>query len=193
MTKAIAYYRVSTSSQSTENQKVALREVVARQGWNLVTELEDFGISGTTNDRPAFTKLNQMVARKECDLVVVWSLDRLGRSMEDLIRFLNDLQKSGIDLYSHTQAINTQTSMGRMVFGILASLSQWENEFRRERIIAGLDRAKKEGKKLGRPTNVNDAVRASVSVMRSKGYSIVQIAKTLKIGVGTTRNILAIA
>ena len=193
MTKAIAYYRVSTSSQSTENQKVALREVVARQGWNLVAELEDFGISATTNDRPAFTKLNQMVARKECDLVVVWSLDRLGRSMEDLIRFLNDLQKSGIDLYSHTQAINTQTSMGRMVFGILASLSQWENEFRRERIIAGLDRAKKEGKKLGRPTNVNDAVRASVSVMRSKGYSIVQIAKTLKIGVGTTRNILAIA
>ncbi|MCX6976061.1 MAG: recombinase family protein [Verrucomicrobia bacterium] len=186
------YVRVSTSHQTVENQLLELRSIAQRSGWTIVAELKDEGISGTKgrSERPAFDRLFQLIQRKEIDLVVSWSIDRLGRSLQHLIAFMTEVQAAGVDLYVHQQAINTATPAGRMVFGVFSALGEYERELIRERINAGLARARAEGKKLGRPTNVNDSVRTSVRLLREKGLSVHKIAKQLRIGVGTTSRIL---
>ena len=193
--KAVLYARVSTLHQTTENQLLELRDAARRMGWTVVKELTDAGISGAKgrDQRPGFDQLFRMIQRREIDVVMAWSIDRLGRSIQDLTGFMKDVQATGVDLYIHQQAINTATPAGRMVFGIFSALGEYERELIRERINAGLARARAEGKKLGRPSNVNDSVRTSVRVLREKGYSIHRIAKTLRIGVGTTSKILQAA
>jgi DNA invertase Pin-like site-specific DNA recombinase len=106
---------------------------------------------------------------------------------------MNDMNAIGVDLYFHQQALNTKTASGRMVFSIFSALGEYERELIRERINAGLARAKAQGKKLGRPSNVNPSVITSVKMLREKGHSIHTIAKQLHIGVGTTQKILAAA
>jgi len=195
MKKAAIYARVSTSSQTVENQLFELRSAAHRMGYSIAAELVDNGISGAKgrDDRPAFNRLHQMIQRQEIDCVMAWSICRLGRSTADLSSFLVDVQAACVDLYLHQQSINTATPAGRMVFGIFSALASWEREMIAERINAGLARAKAEGKKLGRPSNVNDAVKTSVVLLRSKGLSLHKIAKQLRIGVGTTSNILKVA
>ena len=193
MKRIAIYARVSTHQQKTENQLLELRDVAQRMGYCVTAELVDEGISGTKgkDDRPAFNRLHQMIQRREVDCVMSWSICRLGRSTADLSAFLAEVQAAGVDLYIHQQAINTATPSGRMVFGIFSALASWEREMITERIHAGLARAKAQGKKLGRPTRVNEAVTTSVRLLREKGLSIHRIAQELKIGVGTTQRILA--
>ena len=195
MKKAVLYCRVSTHHQTVDNQLLELRAAAQRMGYSIVAELVEHGISGAKgrNDRPEFNRLHQMIQRREIDCVMAWSICRLGRSTTDLSAFLAEVQASSVDLYIHQQAINTTTPAGRMVFGIFSALASWEREMIAERINAGLARAKAEGKKLGRPTNVNDAVKTSVVLLRSKGLSLHKIAKQLHIGVGTTSKILKAA
>jgi DNA invertase Pin-like site-specific DNA recombinase len=192
---AAIYARVSTSQQNSLNQLRELRESAERFGWHVVTELVDNGISGAKGreQRPAFDRLLSMVHRREIDVVMAWSIDRLGRSIRDLTNFMGEIQARSVDLYIHKQAIDTSTPSGRMVFGIFSALGEYERELLRERINAGLARAKAEGKKLGRPTNVNSSVVTSVKLLRQNGHSIHKIAKSLRIGVGTTQKILAAA
>ena len=191
--KAVIYARVSTSSQTVENQLLELRQAAERMGWTVIAELTDDGISGakSRDQRPSFDRLFHMVQRKEIDVVMSWSIDRIGRSVQSLVSFMAEVQASGVDLYIHQQAINTSTPAGRMVFGIFSALGEYERELIRARINAGLVRAKAEGKKLGRPSNINDSVIISVRLLRQKGLSIHNIAKQLKIGVGTTHKILS--
>ncbi len=193
--RAVIYARVSTNHQTVENQLLELRQTAQRMGWHIVAELTDNGISGAKgrSDRPSFDRLFQMVQRREIDVVMAWSIDRLGRSIQDLTSFMTEVQAMGIDLYIHQQAINTATPAGRMVFGIFSALGEYERELIRERINAGLARARAQGKKLGRPSNVNPSVIISVRLLREKGHSIHTIAKQLRIGVGTTHKILAAA
>lgn len=193
--RAAIYARVSTATQTTENQLLELKQAAARMGWTVVQELTDDGISGAKgrDQRPAFDQLFRMVQRKEIDVVMAWSIDRLGRSIQHLVSFMTEIQAVGVDLYIHQQAINTATPAGRMVFGIFSALGEYERELIRERINAGLARAKAQGKKLGRPSNVNPSVIASVKLLRANGHSIHTIAKQLHIGVGTTQKILAAA
>lgn len=193
--RAAIYARVSTSHQNVSNQLLELREAARRMGWEITVELSDNGISGAKgrNQRPAFDRLLRMVQRREVDVVMAWSIDRLGRSIQHLVSFMADIQGAGLDLYIHKQAINTSTPTGRMFFGILSALGEYERELIRERIHAGLARARSEGKKLGRPSMVNDGLIASVKLLREKGHSIHQIAKHLRIGVGTTHKILKAA
>lgn len=193
--KAAIYARVSTSQQCPENQLLELRDAAGRQGWRVIVELVDQGISGAKgkDQRPGFERLHQMIQRREIDVVCAWSIDRLGRSIQHLTALMGELQAAGIDLYVHQQAINTATPAGRMVFGIFSALGEYERELIRERINAGLARARAEGKKLGRPSNVNESVITSVKLLREKGCSIHRIAKELRIGVGTTSKILAAA
>lgn len=190
--KAIIYARVSTSQQTVENQLIELRAAAHRMGWHIVEEICDSGISGSKgrNQRPGFDKLFQMVQRKQVDVVMSWSIDRLGRSLQDLVGFMKEVQGACVDLYIHQQAINTATPAGRMVFGIFSALGEYERELIRERINAGLARAKAEGKKLGRPTRVNEAVKTSVRMLNERGLTVRQIAKSLGIGVGTTHKLL---
>lgn len=195
MKKVAIYCRVSTNAQTVENQLMELRQVAARHDWSVTLELCDEGISGAKGkgDRPAFAQLHRMITRKEIDAVVVWSIDRLGRSIQDLVELMGLMEAKGVHLYSHQQSIDTSTIAGRLTFTIFASIAQFEREMIRERINAGLARAKAQGKKFGRPSNVNDNTRVAVKLLREKGKSINSIAKELRIGVGTTRNILAAA
>ena len=195
MKKAVIYARVSTNHQNASNQLMELRQTADRFGWRVVAELVDDGISGTKgrDQRPAFDRLFQMVQRREIDVVMAWSIDRLGRSIQHLVSLMTDIQSAGVDLFIHQQAINTATPAGRMTFGIFSALGEYERELIRERINAGLARARAEGKKLGRPSNVNPSVITSVKLLREKGHSIHNIAKSLHIGVGTTQKILASA
>lgn len=165
MKKCLIYARVSTSCQTVENQLLELREAAARSNWCVVAELTDQAISGAKGriERPAFDEMHRMIQRRQIDVVCAWSIDRLGRSLQHLTAFMGELQASGVDLYVHQQAINTATPAGRMVFGIFSALGEYERELIRERINAGLARAKAEGKKLGRPSNVNESVITSVN------------------------------
>jgi DNA invertase Pin-like site-specific DNA recombinase len=154
MTKKVALYlRVSTDSQTTENQQVVLEEVAHRNGWEIVCVLADEGISGAKgrDKRPAFHELLNKVARREIDVVMSWSVDRLGRSLPDLINFLGDIQAKGCDLYLHQQAIDTSTPSGKMLFQMLGVFAEFERSIIRARVIAGLERTKAKGTKLGRP------------------------------------------
>jgi DNA invertase Pin-like site-specific DNA recombinase len=193
--KAVIYARVSTSSQTCENQLASLRAVAARNGWQVVRELKDEGISGAKGraDRPAWDELHRMVARKQCDIVLTWSIDRLGRSIAELIGFMKELSAVGVDLYCEQQSLNTQTASGRLCFAMFAALGEYERELIRERVLAGLATARRNGRKLGRPTNVNAGTRTAVRELRQRGLSIGAIAKTLRIGVGTTRKMIAAA
>ena len=174
--RAASYCRVSTNQQTTLNQILELRSAAQRRGWTLTSELQDQGISGAKgrDHCPALDQLFRMIQRKEIDVVMTWSIDRLGRSIQHLVSLMTEIQSAGIDLYVHQQAINTQTPSGRMVFGIFASLAEFEREMIRERINAGLARARSEGKTLGRPSNVNDSVKTSVKLLRewfSQGHA----------------------
>ena len=193
--KAVIYARVSTLSQNPDNQLLELREAAKRNGWLIVAELTDHGISGAKGraHRPALDLLHKKIARREVDIVMTWSIDRLGRSIQDLVALMGELEAKRIDLYSHQQAIDTRTPAGRMTFSVFAAIAQFEREIIRERINAGLARAKSEGKKLGRPSNVNDSTKTAVKLLREKGASIHRIAKELRIGVGTTSRILKAA
>ena len=191
--RAVIYGRVSTQKQTTDNQVLELREVCKRNGWTIVKEITDNGISGSKgrSDRAGFDELHKMISRKEADIVVVWSIDRLGRSLSDLVAFMGELETKAINFYSHQQAIDSRTPAGKMSFAIFSAVAEFERNIIRDRVMAGLARAKSEGKKLGRPTNVNVNTGVAVKLLREKGASIHSIAKQLKIGVSTTTRLLA--
>ena len=192
MKKVVLYARVSTADQTTENQLLELRDVARKSGWTIAREFIDNGVSGakSAQDRPAMANLMKAVARREIDGILVWDVSRLGRSLQDLVSILNEIRSKSIDLYIHKQGLDTSTPSGKMMFQMLGVFAEFEREVIRERINAGLVRAKAEGKKLGRPSNVNESVVASVKLLRAQGMSICKIAKTLRIGVGTTSKIL---
>ena len=181
------YARVSTSSQTVENQFQELREVAKRNGWTIVAELSDSGISGAKgrDQRPAFDQLLKRATRREFDLIMVWAIDRLGRSIQHLVGFMNDILAMDVDLYVHQQSIDTTTPSGRMIFSIFSALGEYERELIRERIMAGQKRARAQGVKIGRPSKLNEAVRTSVKLLRDGGMGIKEISKRLEIGVGS--------
>jgi DNA invertase Pin-like site-specific DNA recombinase len=191
--KAVLYARVSTSQQNVENQLAELRQTAHISKWKVIRELVDHGISGSKGRtaRPAFDELFRMIQRREVDVVMAWSIDRLGRSIQDLVGFMKNVQAADVDLFIAQQAVNTATPAGRMVFSIFSALGEYERELIRERINAGLARARAEGKRLGRPSVATlPSVITSVKLLREKGHSIHNIAKQLRIGVGTTQKIL---
>ena len=148
------YARTSTDkNQTVENQLRQLNEVAQRLGWTIVSIFSDEGISGAKGRerRPAYDNLMKGITRREFDLVAVWSVCRLGRSLQDLVGFLAELQGRGIGLYSHTQALDTTTPSGRMVFGMVSVFAEFERSMIRDRVLAGLARTKAKGTRLGRP------------------------------------------
>lgn len=189
------YLRVSTCGQSTENQSHELEKVVANRGWNLTRQFVDHGISGSKSraDRPALDQLMKAAVRGEFDVVAVWSIDRLGRSLQHLVETVNELQSLGTDLYIHQQALDTSTPAGKLAFSVFGALAEYERELIRERVRVGLERAKRRGVKLGRPSQLNDSVRAAIVALRKKNHSIRHIARELKVGVGTVYRVLEAA
>ena len=187
MSKRIGIYaRVSTrNGQTVENQLRQLNEVADRMGWSIVSVWTDEGISGSKgrDQRPGFDQMITAVNRREVDLVAAWSVDRLGRSLQDLIGFLADLQAKGCDLYLHQQGIDTSTPSGRMLFQMLSVFAEFEREMIRERVVAGLERTKSKGTRLGRP-KLDYSVRRKIEIAMRKGKGIRPTARAL--GVSTT-------
>lgn len=185
--KSVAIYtRVSTrNGQTVENQLRQLREVGERMGWQIVAEFSDEGISGAKgrDQRPGFDALMRGVARREFDLVAAWSVDRLGRSLPDLVSFLNDLQARNIDIYLHQQGLDTSTPSGRMLFQMLGVFAEFERAIIRERVLCGLERARANNKRLGRPPMDPHKVARIEAALRS-GKGIRPTARDL--GVSTT-------
>ena len=193
--KVALYLRVSTSNQTTENQRIDLENVAINRGWTIVETFRDEGISGSKDrsERPALDRMLKDAVRGKFDLIAVWSIDRLGRSLQHLIETVNQLQAVGVDLYMHQQAIDTTTPAGKLAFSIFGAFSEFERSLIRERVKAGLDRARRSGTKLGRPSNLNDTVRAAIVALRAKDVSIRQIASQLRVGTGTIYSVLSAA
>ena len=153
--RAALYVRVSTSTkdQTVENQLQPLQEAAARHGWTITAIHRDDGISGAKgrDRRPGLDALLKGVTRREYEIVASWSVCRLGRSLPDLIQLLGELQACGVDLYLHQQALDTSTPSGRMLFGMLSVFAEFERAMISDRVRAGLDRARRDNKRLGRP------------------------------------------
>ena len=185
------YARVSTDGQTTENQLQELRKVADRNGWQIIQEFVDHGISGAKgrDQRPAFDEMCKGVVRKEFDLVMAWSVDRLGRSLQHLVTFLDELHSKNVDLFLHRQGIDTTSPAGKMMFQMLGVFSEFERAMIKERINAGLARAKAQGKTLGRP-KVSLEVENKIRKLRSTGKGIRKIASELRVGVSTVKRVV---
>ncbi|MDB9996377.1 recombinase family protein [Gammaproteobacteria bacterium] len=190
--KAVIYSRVSTNEQTVENQLRVLREVAEKRGLEVVREISDEGISGAKgrDERQGFDELIKGSVKNEWDIILVWDVSRLGRSLKHLVSFLEDIQSAHCDMYIHQSGIDTSTASGKMMFGMLSVFSEFERSMIRERVIAGQQRAVANGVKLGRKTNVNDGIITAVYHMRQNNVPIKRIAKDLQIGVGTVYKIL---
>jgi DNA invertase Pin-like site-specific DNA recombinase len=192
--RAAVYIRVSTDGQTTENQRRELQEVASRSGWKVIQVYEDAGISGTKgrDKRPAFDRLCKDATRRKFDVIMAWSVDRLGRSLQDLVVFLNELRGIGVDLFLHKQGMNTTTPAGRMLFQMCGVFAEFEHAMIRERVMSGLERAKSEGKTLGRP-KVSPKVEHAIRKARLNDPSVgmIKLAKRLGVGVSVVQRVLA--
>jgi DNA invertase Pin-like site-specific DNA recombinase len=189
------YGRVSTAHQSSDNQLLELERVASTRGWNVVRTFRDDGISGAKgrDERPALDALLKAASRREIDLIAVWSIDRLGRSLQHLVTVVNDLQALGVGLFIYQQQLDTTTPSGKLCFSMFGAFAEFERNLIRDRVRGGLERAKKNGVKLGRPTNLNDSVRAAIVALRAQDHSIRHIAKQLRVGTGTVYQVLRAA
>ena len=187
--KTALYARVSTTDQNCEVQLRELRDYVARRGWEPATEYVDAGVSGAKATRPALDRLITAAARREFDCVLVWKLDRFGRSVLHLSQQLAALTSYGVRFIAVSQAIDTDASnpSSRLLLTILAGVAEFERELIRERTRAGVSAAKARGKVLGRPRKVFR--RDEVARMRAEGQSWRAIAKHLGVPVTTVRDV----
>lgn len=191
--KRVAIYaRVSTDGQTCENQRRELEAVAARAGWSVVHVLEDAGISGAKgrDRRPSFDRLHRLITRREIDMVMAWSVDRLGRSLQDLVSFLAELHASGCDLYLHAQGLDTSTPAGKAMFGMLGVFAEFERSLVQERVRAGLARARAQGKHLGRP-RISPELEAKIAASLAAGTGIGKTARLAGVGTGTVQRIKA--
>lgn len=190
MKKVALYLRVSTSDQTTKNQRRELEAVAKRQGWKVVAVFEDAGVSGakSRSQRPGLDALLKGVARREFDLVAAWSVDRLGRSLQDLLGVLQELHAKQIDLYLHQQGLDTTTPAGKAMFQMLGVFAEFERAIIQERIKSGLARAKAEGRRLGRP-RVSAEIEARIRAARREGLGIRATASSVGCGVSVVQRL----
>ena len=192
MNKRVAIYaRVSTGEQTPANQLQQLNMVAERMGWQVVAEFVDHGLSGVNgrDRRPAYDRLQDAIVRREIDVVMAWSVDRLGRSLQQLVGLLSDLQAKKVDLYLHQQGIDTTTPAGKAMFQMCGVFAEFEHAMIQERVKAGLERARTQGKTLGRPRTPLDVERRIRSA-RQQGKGIKKIARELGIGVSTVQRVV---
>ena len=183
--KSAIYSRVSTDKQTTDNQTQELLAVAERNGWTVEAVYSDV-ISGSKEKRPELDALMQSVISREVDVVLVWDISRLGRSLQHLLKLLDDFHAKKVDLYFHQQRIDTTTPTGKMMFVIAGAFGEWERGMIQERIKAGLARAKAQGKKLGGPT-VSAKIQEKAQEMHEVGISFRKIGRELNIHHATVK------
>ena len=190
MSKSVIYARCSTAEQFPENQIIALRELAQRNGTSVIAEYIDSGQSGFKREREQLNKMLSDAQRGKFQTLYVAGIDRLSRSVKDLIEVVETLNSCNVQIIFQREGVDTRTAMGQFFLTVMGSLYQMERSVMIERINAGIVRAKAQGKKMGRPSKVNSSLASSVRLLREKGVSIRDIAKTCSIGVGTTYSIL---
>jgi DNA invertase Pin-like site-specific DNA recombinase len=193
MKRAVLYLRVSTIEQTTANQERELQDVAERIGWEIVKVYKDHGISGAKgrDKRPAFDALLRDAAKRKFDVVMAWSVDRLGRSLQDLVGFLSELHALRIDLFLHQQGLDTTTPAGKAMFQMLGVFAEFERAIIQERVRAGLARAKSEGKRLGRPpipAKMEEAIREALN-RPGRTEGVRKIAARFGVDPGTVQRI----
>lgn len=194
MTKRAAIYlRVSTRDQTTDNQRLKLEEVARHAGWDIVEVYEDDGISGSKgrDKRPAFDLMCKDASRRKFDIVMAWSVDRLGRSLQDLVAFLNDLHAVDVDLFLDQQGIDTTTPSGRAMFQMMGVFAEFERSMIQERIHAGLDRAKAQGKTLGRRKEIDEETAQAIRKAKAEGGSFRTVAKDFEVSLGMVQRVVS--
>jgi DNA invertase Pin-like site-specific DNA recombinase len=193
--KTVALYlRVSTGEQNVENQRRELTAAVERRGWHVVAEFVDDGISGANgrDKRPAFDRLHKGIVRHEFDIVAAWSVDRLGRSLQDLVGFLGEVHGAGIDLYLDRQGVDTSTPAGKALFQMLGVFAEFERSIIQERIRAGIARARQKGTRSGKPfgrPRIPAKKEAVVRALLAAGNGIRKAARLAGVGNETVSRI----
>ena len=189
MFRAGLYARVSTNDQQTlPMQMRALREYVARRGWSIAMQVRDVGSGAVL--RQAREQVIEAARRREIDVVLVWRLDRWGRSVTDLLATLQELEHLGVGFVSLTEALDLTTPTGRAMAGLLAIFAEFEREILRDRVRAGLAHARQNGKRLGRPMTAGLQA-AEIRKLHRAGVAKAEIARRLQVGRTSVRRILA--
>jgi DNA invertase Pin-like site-specific DNA recombinase len=188
--RAAIYVRVSTDKQTIENQLRELRQIAKRRGWEVVHEYHDTGISGakSRDARPALDQMLKDAQRRRFDVVMAWAIDRLGRSLIDLLGTIQTLETCGVDLYLDQQSIDTTTPAGRLTFQITGAFAEFERSMIRQRVLAGLKRAVEKGSILGRP-KISAELERRIQAQLRAGKGILATAKELGVGTGTVHRI----
>src|SRR6202451_1761989 len=182
------YARVSTlNNQDPEMQLSELREYAGRRGWQIVEEFTDQGVSGCKESRPALNRLMSDACRRKFDAILVWKIDRFGRSLKHLVNALAELAALGVAFVSLRDNLDLTTPSGRLMFQIIGAMAEFERSLIQERVKAGLRNAKAKGQRLGRPRA--DVDKAEVEALRSSGASWRAVAEKLGVGVGTVHRI----
>lgn len=186
----VAFYsRVSTDRQDLEVQLQDLREFATRRGWEIVAVYEDV-TSGASLKRPGLDRLLNDARRRKFDLLLIWKLDRLGRSLLHMIQVIHDLLSRGIEVVSATEPhMDSTTPQGRLLRNIFASVAEYERELIRERVRAGLRRARAEGRHLGRPTRDLDGARAQALYQETKSWR--RVARLMHVPLSTLHRRMA--
>ena len=191
ITRTALYARISTTNngQSPDMQLRELREYCARRGWEITGEYIDEGVSGAKDRRPQLDRMMSDAHKRRFDVVAVWKFDRFARSVSHLLRALDTFRVLGIEFVSLSEALETATPAGRMVFTVLGAVAELERSLIAERVRAGLRNAQVKGKKLGRPKRILNTQR--ISALRAQGLGWKAIAADMGVGVGTVlRNAL---
>ncbi len=188
------YLRVSTTGQTVENQRQDLLRVAEQRGWGIAGEYVDRGVSGAKGraDRPAFKQLAKDASSGKIDMVAAWSIDRIGRSLQHLVEFMEELKLQGVGLYLHQQNVDSSTAAGKAMLSMCGVFAEFERSIIVERVNAGLARARAEGKTLGRP-KLDAATEARIRTLRAAGNGINKTAKLAGVGVSAVQRILRAA
>ena len=181
------YCRVSTADQTTDNQAIALEEVAQKMGWEITDTFTDV-ISGAKTNRHGLDALMDAVKHKQVDMVMVWDVSRLGRSMAHLVTLLEEFHANGVDLYFHQQGIDTRTPSGKAMYQMCGVFAELERGLIRERVLAGLQRARAKGTRIGRPP-VPPLQVEKIKRLRAEGLSYRKIAKRVDLSVCTVHRL----
>jgi DNA invertase Pin-like site-specific DNA recombinase len=190
--RAAIYVRVSTDKQTVENQVAALRQIAERRGWEVVEQYSDAGISGAKgrDGRPGLDQMLKDASKRKFDVIMAWAIDRLGRSLIDLLHTVETLHACGVDLYLDQQGIDTTTPTGKLMFQVCGAFGEFERSMIRQRVNAGLKRAVAQGKQLGRP-RIDASLEKRIQAQLRLGKGMLKVARELGVGSGTVQRVKA--
>ena len=191
MTKRVASYcRVSTKDQNCDRQLMELREVAKNHDWEIVDEYVDEGISGAKKNRPELDRMMKDAMSRKFEMVMTIELSRLGRSVSNMCQIVDLLKSKKIDLFVKNQNISTDTIVGEFFFNIINAVSQYEKDLITQRVVSGLENARKKGRIGGRPTNLTKDNRSKILELRKQGIPIKKIANECSVGIQTIYKVL---